>query len=109
RPHHHQFRPEGHGVTVTELPPARPTVSRGSSSEALERAVAAAGSRASTADLDRCLDPEVVDALTRAGFSRHFVPRRWGGDEETFGALLTRAAAVGEACASAAWCAALYA
>ncbi|MFG2472573.1 oxidoreductase [Streptomyces canus] len=96
-------------MTVTELPPAWPTVSRGSLSDALERAVVAAGSRASAADLDRRLDPEVVDALTRAGFSRHFVPRRWGGDEETFGELLTRAAAVGEACASAAWCAALYA
>lgn len=96
-------------MTVTELPPARPTVSRGLPSDALERAVVAAASRAAAADLDRCLAPEVVDALTRAGFSRHFVPRRWGGDEETFGALLTRAAAVGEACASAAWCAALYA
>ncbi|MEU9393490.1 oxidoreductase [Streptomyces sp. NPDC048324] len=96
-------------MTVTDLPPARPTASRGSPSDSLERAVVAAASRATAADLDRCLDPEVVDALTRAGFGRHFVPRRWGGDEGTFGELLTRAAAVGEACASAAWCAALYA
>ncbi|MFI8234273.1 oxidoreductase [Streptomyces sp. NPDC085900] len=96
-------------MTVTELPPARPTISRGSPSDTLESAVVAAASRATAADLDRCLDPEVVDALTRAGFSRHFVPRRWGGDEGTFGELLTRAAAVGEACASAAWVAALYA
>lgn len=96
-------------MTVTELPPARPTVSRGSPSDALQRAIVAAASGATAADLDRCLAPEVVDALTRAGFGRHFVPRRWGGDEETFRALLIRATAVGEACASAAWCAALYA
>ncbi len=69
--------------------------------------VVAAG--ATAADSERCLAPEAMDALTRAGFSRHFVPRRWGGDERTFEELLTRAAAVGDACASAAWCAALYA
>ncbi|MFF3657278.1 acyl-CoA dehydrogenase family protein [Streptomyces olivochromogenes] len=96
-------------MTVTELPPAAPTASRGSPTSVLDHAVAVAAVGAAAADDERRLVPEVADALSRAGFSRHFVPRRWGGDEESFGELLTRAAAVGDACASAAWCAALYA
>lgn len=51
----------------------------------------------------------MTGALTGAGFIRHFVPRRWGGTEGTYRELVDRTAALGDACASAAWCAGLYA
>ncbi|WP_330301290.1 acyl-CoA dehydrogenase family protein [Streptomyces sp. NBC_00503] len=55
------------------------------------------------------LTPELADAITRAGFARHFVPAHWGGTAGTFGAALTAVATVAETCASTAWCAGLYA
>lgn len=72
-------------------------------------AAASAAAHATTADTIGRIDPETVTLLTRAGFARHFVPRAWHGDEGTFTELLTRVAAIGEGCASAAWCAALWA
>lgn len=60
-------------------------------------------------DESRGLAPEVAAAIGAAGFPRHFVPARWGGAEGGFEALLTGVAEVGEACGSAAWCAALFA
>ncbi|KUN24155.1 oxidoreductase [Streptomyces antibioticus] len=64
---------------------------------------------AHAADADRRLAPEVVAALTASGLARHFVPRRWGGTEGTFTALLHEVAGVGEACTSAAWVGMLWA
>ena len=61
------------------------------------------------ADRDGRLTPETVAALAEAGFARHFVPRRWGGAAGSFGELVPAVAAVAEQCASAAWCAALWA
>lgn len=55
------------------------------------------------------LHPEVVAALPATGFARHFVPRRWGGRAGGFTELVHAVAAVGEACASTAWCCALLA
>jgi two-component flavin-dependent monooxygenase len=55
------------------------------------------------------LHPEVVGAACEAGFARHFVPGRWGGAQGTFSELLRAVAGLGEACTSAAWCAALWA
>ncbi|MFJ5265717.1 acyl-CoA dehydrogenase family protein [Streptomyces sp. NPDC088387] len=55
------------------------------------------------------LTPELAGALRGAGFARHFVPRRWGGTAGSFTAALSATAALGETCASTAWCAALYA
>ncbi|MGW2368959.1 acyl-CoA dehydrogenase family protein [Streptomyces sp. NPDC001667] len=55
------------------------------------------------------LTSATADAVRDAGFARHFVPRRWGGHEGTYGEFLTATASVAGACASAAWCAALYA
>ncbi|MEV6481665.1 hypothetical protein [Streptomyces sp. NPDC051576] len=55
------------------------------------------------------LHPDVVAALPAAGFARHFVPRRWGGRAGGFTELVHAVAAVGEACASTAWCCALLA
>ncbi|MEW2552269.1 oxidoreductase [Streptomyces zhihengii] len=72
-------------------------------------AVESAATQAAVADDARRLGDETVTLLTRAGFARHFVPRAWGGPEGTFESLLTAAAAVGEGCASSAWCAVLWA
>ncbi|MER7916522.1 MULTISPECIES: oxidoreductase [unclassified Streptomyces] len=68
-----------------------------------------AAAHARAADRNRRLSGEVVTALTAAGAARHFVPRRWGGAEGGFAALLPRIAALGEACPSAAWVAMLWA
>ncbi|MFY4721903.1 hydrolase [Streptomyces sp. LaBMicrA B280] len=68
-----------------------------------------AAAHARAADRNRRLSGEVVTALTAAGAARHFVPRRWGGAEGGFGALLPRIAELGEACPSAAWVAMLWA
>ncbi|MFJ8982422.1 acyl-CoA dehydrogenase family protein [Streptomyces sp. NPDC102282] len=57
----------------------------------------------------RELTEELVGAITEAGFTRHFVPRRWGGAAGDFTSLLNASASVAEACASTAWCATLYA
>ncbi|MFI5976309.1 acyl-CoA dehydrogenase family protein [Streptomyces sp. NPDC051452] len=65
--------------------------------------------RAAAADRDRRLAGEVVAELTSAGLPRYFVPRRWGGAEGGFASLLAKVAAVGEACASAAWVGMLWA
>lgn len=51
----------------------------------------------------------MVNALPSAGFARHFVPRRWGGRAGGFTELVNAVAAVGEGCASTAWCCALQA
>jgi alkylation response protein AidB-like acyl-CoA dehydrogenase len=61
------------------------------------------------AQRERRLTAGTVAALGASGFVRHFVPQRWGGDEGTFGSVFRAAAAVGEGCASAAWCAVLWA
>ncbi|GGN74440.1 hydrolase [Streptomyces albiflavescens] len=58
---------------------------------------------------ERRLPAEVVEALRTAGFARHLVPARWGGEEGTFSALLGAVAEVGESCASTAWNAAVHA
>lgn len=72
-------------------------------------AITSAEAHASTADSTGRLAAETVALLTRAGFARHFVPRAWRGTEGTFTGLLAEVAAIGEGCASAAWCAALWA
>ena len=70
---------------------------------------ALAGRHARASEAGGRLHPEVAAALPAAGFARHFVPRRWGGRAGGFTELVNAVAAVGEACASAAWCAALQA
>ncbi|MFJ3822073.1 acyl-CoA dehydrogenase family protein [Streptomyces nodosus] len=57
----------------------------------------------------RRLHPEVVRAVLREGFARHFVPVECGGAAATFAKLTPAVATVGEACAAAAWCASLAA
>lgn len=71
---------------------------------------AAQGARyARESEQARTLHPAVANALTRAGFARHFVPVEFGGTTGTFTELLESVARVGEGCTSAAWCAALQA
>ncbi|MFJ5997427.1 acyl-CoA dehydrogenase family protein [Streptomyces sp. NPDC092370] len=75
----------------------------------IEDAAASCEAHAAAADTTGRLAAETVALLTRAGFARHFVPRVWNGTEGTFTELFAAVAAVGEGCASAAWCAALWA
>ncbi|MGW3121300.1 acyl-CoA dehydrogenase family protein [Streptomyces sp. NPDC001107] len=87
--------------------PARP--SEGLEPDAVRRASDTARRNAREALRERRLTDGTVTALADAGFARHFVPRRWGGGEGTFAEVFRAAAAVGEGCASAAWCAVLWA
>jgi two-component flavin-dependent monooxygenase len=64
---------------------------------------------APTMDERRRLTADVAQALTAAGYPRHFVPRRFGGRAGAFTRLLKDVAQLGESCASTAWCATLYA
>jgi alkylation response protein AidB-like acyl-CoA dehydrogenase len=68
-----------------------------------------AATRAADAESERRLDREVFAATVAAGFARHFVPARWGGDDGTFAELTPAVAEVGRGCASTAWCASLAA
>ncbi|ONI76392.1 hypothetical protein ALI144C_37775 [Actinosynnema sp. ALI-1.44] len=77
--------------------------------DAVTRVRTLAAANAAKSETDRRLAEEVVLATVDAGFARHFVPRRWGGDAGTFGEYLSAVTVVGEGCASASWCAALYA
>ncbi|WP_330318064.1 acyl-CoA dehydrogenase family protein [Streptomyces platensis] len=58
---------------------------------------------------ERRLSPDVVKALTGAGFMRHFVPTAFGGNAGTFRDLMRAVATLGETCAATAWCASLFA
>lgn len=77
--------------------------------EAAEKAGVVAAEHAADADRDRVLSPEVVEAVTAAGFARHFVAAEWGGAEGSFDELTRAVLTVGEGCAAAAWCASLAA
>ncbi|MEU6094336.1 oxidoreductase [Streptomyces sp. NPDC047079] len=58
---------------------------------------------------DSRLTGDVAEAISEAGFARHFVPERWGGRAGTFRQLLDAALETAEACASTSWCATLFA
>ncbi|MFD7335573.1 acyl-CoA dehydrogenase family protein [Streptomyces violascens] len=77
--------------------------------EAIRHATTTAAREARIADRDRRLSERTLTALDDAGFARHFVPRRWGGREGAFADVFHAAAEVAEGCASAAWCAMLWA
>lgn len=69
---------------------------------------AAAAAYAAAAEAERRLSVEVAEALTEAGFARYFVPERWGGTAGSFAEVTAALAEVGEGCASAAWCGAIF-
>ncbi|MER6995311.1 acyl-CoA dehydrogenase family protein [Streptomyces sp. NPDC000410] len=75
----------------------------------LRTAVEQAARYAADGERARSLHPDVVTALTEAGFPALFVPAGRGGAAGRFADALEMIASVGEACASAAWCAALQA
>ncbi|PYC83790.1 hydrolase [Streptomyces tateyamensis] len=75
---------------------------------AARAAAAIAAKHADDSEAARKLAPEVVSALVASGLARHFVPSRWGGADGSFTDLTEAVAAIGEGCASAAWCAGVY-
>lgn len=75
---------------------------------ATEAALVAAAHSADS-ERGRRLPPEVTEALVAAGFARQLVPTRWGGTAGGYGELAEAVATVGEGCASAGWCASVYA
>ncbi|MFE0178869.1 oxidoreductase [Streptomyces sp. NPDC059002] len=77
--------------------------------DSLQPLVALANRTATHVEQLNRLVPELAEAMTDAGFARHFVPRRWGGTAGTFTSALRAVSAVGESCTSTAWCASLYA
>lgn len=87
---------------------SQPSINADLRSAAL-RAVEPAARHAAQADTERALHPEVVAAITDAGFTRHFVPERWGGTAGTCTDFLHGVATVAAGCTSAAWCAAVLA
>ncbi|MGQ4730238.1 MULTISPECIES: acyl-CoA dehydrogenase family protein [Streptomyces] len=104
--------------TQQTSPPASSRTSRQGSVQRASRTdsvIASAGlaktaaEHATAAERDRRLAPEVVRTMLDAGFARHFVPRRHGGDAGTFEAVVRAVATVGEGCTSAAWAASLTA
>ncbi|MCX4906885.1 acyl-CoA dehydrogenase family protein [Streptomyces sp. NBC_00878] len=70
-------------------------------------ALQVAAAYAAQADTDRRLAPEPVKALLAAGFARHFVPERRGGQEGGFTELLDAVSVLAEGCTSTAWIASL--
>ncbi|GAA1291272.1 acyl-CoA dehydrogenase family protein [Streptomyces sanglieri] len=79
------------------------------SSAALDSLADQAGRAAGAAHEHRRLPAELAEAVSASGFTRHFVPERWGGEEGTFTEFARAGAGLAEECASTAWCAALYA
>jgi alkylation response protein AidB-like acyl-CoA dehydrogenase len=68
-----------------------------------------ASEHAAQAEPAGLLDGTAVRGLRTAGFGRHFVPARWGGDEGPFVDYVHALLVLGRVDASLAWCAAVTA
>ncbi|WP_329182101.1 hydrolase (plasmid) [Streptomyces decoyicus] len=68
-----------------------------------------AAERADKAEAARTPDPDVMDAVTAAGFTNHFAPPPFGDPESTFVELKRAAVVIGAECPATAWCAVLAA
>lgn len=68
-----------------------------------------AADRAADSERGRRLSKELVEEIRAAGFARHFVPARWGGDEGGFGPFVAAVAEAAVGDPSAAWCASIAA
>jgi len=75
----------------------------------IERVCETAARHALQADRLNRLSDDVADAITQAGFARHFVPHEHGGQQGTFSDLSLKTMAVATECTSTAWCAVIYA
>jgi two-component flavin-dependent monooxygenase len=76
---------------------------------AAEEVARIAAGHAQQSERQRRLGTEVVRALISAGFARHFVPARHGGDAGTFQDVVEAVTVIGAACPSSAWGASLTA
>jgi alkylation response protein AidB-like acyl-CoA dehydrogenase len=94
---------------ATVAGPRRPAPQSGGLPAGARAARPVAAGLAQLADRRRMLAPEAVRAVTEAGFCRHFVPRRFGGDAGTFTDFVAAVTEVAAGCASAGWCASLFA
>ncbi|WP_079078032.1 acyl-CoA dehydrogenase family protein [Streptomyces sp. CdTB01] len=95
------------GIRRVRATPSGPA--EGLDPEVVRRATETARGDAHVAQRERRLTDGTATAVEEAGFARHFVPRRWGGTEGTFAEVFRAASLVGQGCASAAWCAVLWA
>jgi alkylation response protein AidB-like acyl-CoA dehydrogenase len=77
--------------------------------ELLDELVSGAARLAVRTEQERRIGPELADAIRRAGFARHFVPRRHGGAADGFAVLLAATAEVSAADPSVGWCASVFA
>lgn len=75
----------------------------------LVRTRAVAAEHAAAADRDRRLDDSVVAAIKAAGFPGHFVAKEHGGAAGGYTEFVDSVLTVAEGCASAGWCASLFA
>ncbi|WP_051840082.1 acyl-CoA dehydrogenase family protein [Streptomyces sp. NRRL F-5126] len=77
--------------------------------EGARHVLTAVADSAEAVEAARSLDVTTADALSDAGFARHFVPTAHGGTGGTYRDFCDAVALLGEAGASAAWCASVYA
>ncbi|MFE0171804.1 hydrolase [Streptomyces sp. NPDC059002] len=70
---------------------------------------ALAAERADKAEAARTPDPDVMEAVTAAGFTNHFAPPPYGNPQSTFLELKRAAVVIGAECPATAWCAVLAA
>ncbi|TCP32797.1 pyridoxine 5'-phosphate oxidase C-terminal domain-containing protein [Sphingomonas sp. BK235] len=75
----------------------------------LEELSVLAADRSPVAEDARSLDTAVAGGIAAAGLSGHFVPAAVGGAQGRFCDLARTASTLAESCASAAWCAVIYA
>ncbi|MEV6873185.1 hydrolase [Amycolatopsis sp. NPDC051128] len=80
-----------------------------SSAVALGELATVAEKFSAAAEANRRLSAEVAAGIVTAGFARHFVPAAHGGADSTFTALTEALVPLAGRCASAAWCAQIYA
>ncbi|MFE3718128.1 acyl-CoA dehydrogenase family protein [Streptomyces cyaneofuscatus] len=96
-------------TTHTPTGPEETSTALATRVSSLQDAVTLAGAQAAQADTERRVQPEVVQALTEAGFARWFVPERFGGERRGYGELVESVVTLGQECSSTAWLASLFA
>ncbi|MFG2357349.1 acyl-CoA dehydrogenase family protein [Streptomyces sp. NPDC048521] len=100
--------PEGRDLVAERPEPAPADLAAWPPAPVRDAAVLAAA-QAGTADSGRRVAPEVIEALTAAGFARWLVPSERGGEPRGYAELVRSVAALGTECASTAWLASLFA